>query len=931
MLQKWDLEDDIAAYIAERLPQAEMKVLFDVGANVGWFTTQFLKAYADCECYLFEPVTANFEEIRTTLGRFPETNPFPRTKCFRVAMGLRAEPSRVTAVPGVTVNKIVGDRPSLEPVEDVDIITGDAFCAEHQIDRISFLKIDTEGYDLKVLLGFAGMLSQERVDFVQVEAGLIPGNELHVPIAAFEAILNSFGYRLFRYTNQASLSVPILTWADVVFINERTAHALAARSHLVSRAAAPADRVEPSRAEFEARVAAARQAMDAQEWERAAGLWSAIVAAFPADAAAFTGKAAALRELGRLGEAEAVLAQAMQEFPLDLWTAAEHAAIAMRRRDWGEALRRWEAVQRGFPNHPVGYSGKGEALRDAGRIEEAEAVFADALHRFPENAWLATHHAAIASSRRDWPNALRRWQDLASRFPDHAPGYTGLAEALRESRHAEEADRLLTEAVERFPDNEWVAITWARGAMERQDWDGALQRWDHVLERFPDNVHAHTGKAEAQTAASAHDNAGGSGGRTRPRLDGRSFSAGNTKFSAYLSVYNDWDILEPALRSMKPFVDELVVVDGGYRWMAGFLDATGRDPEKSDPRVYQAIEAAGIPFRVISRMWDSELEKRLAGYTACQNRFIYRIDADEILHFDANLDAFLQAGAAVAEMEMPLYMAPGWIVGRNGDARIERQCFLFDSKQVSAEAHLNYLWLVLTTEQLPHAVERPPVFPAPIAFNAHLSLWRTPATSINRAAFYSLNYIRAHGAPWIADFGAAALPDLTPLFERISPTAFLDSLRSNFNTLAYPLHDETFMLRPSPVANQDEARFSPIYDEFLSGLAGLNAEFAVSGRYIVDELKLDLSSTDALRPLLGQSGLALQFSADLANAEVCLDYILPVEPWTLREPVEFAIEKDRLMLNLTPDGAAHPGYLRRVLGVNAWFEDGSRLQRVSCI
>ena len=56
--------------------------------------------------------------------------------------------------------------------------------------------------------------------------------------------------------------------------------------------------------------------------------------------------------------------------------------------------------------------------------------------------------------------------------------------------------------------------------------------------------------------------------------------------------------------------------------MAGFLDATGRNPEKSDPRVYEAIEAAGIPFRVISRMWDNELEKRLAGYMACQNRAV---------------------------------------------------------------------------------------------------------------------------------------------------------------------------------------------------------------------------------------------------------------------------------------------------------------------
>jgi hypothetical protein len=241
------------------------------------------------------------------------------------------------------------------------------------------------------------------------------------------------------------------------------------------------------------------------------------------------------------------------------------------------------------------------------------------------------------------------------------------------------------------------------------------------------------------------------------------------------------------------------------------------------------------------------------------------------------------------------------------------------------------LWLILATEQLPNVADRPPVFSAPIAFNAHLSLWRTQATSINRAAFYSLNYIRAHGAPWIAELGATPLPDLTPLFERVSPKAFLDSLLSNINTLGYPLHDETFMLRPSPIGKEDEAGFSPIYEQFLSGLARLNAEFAASGRYIVDELKLDLSSADALRPLLGQSGLALQFSADLANAEVCLDYILPAAPWTLREPVEFAIEKDRLMLNLPPESATHPSWLRRVLGVNVWFENGGRLQRVSCI
>ncbi|SRR6266550_6288405 len=88
MLQKSDLEDNIAEYIAERLPHAEIRVLFDIGANVGWFTSQFLRAYPNCECYLFEPVTSNYEAIPSTLNNYPETNPFPRTKCFRVALGL---------------------------------------------------------------------------------------------------------------------------------------------------------------------------------------------------------------------------------------------------------------------------------------------------------------------------------------------------------------------------------------------------------------------------------------------------------------------------------------------------------------------------------------------------------------------------------------------------------------------------------------------------------------------------------------------------------------------------------------------------------------------------------------------------------------------------------------------------------------------------
>jgi FkbM family methyltransferase len=228
MLHKSDLEDNIAEYIAERVPKAKIDVLFDVGANIGWFTWQFLRTYPECKCYLFEPVTVNHEKIRANLERFPELNAFPRTQCFRLALGLVPERTRITAIPDVTINKIIGDSPSDGPVEEVEVVTGDAFCTEHGINKIDFLKIDTEGYDLKVLLGFAGMLSRQKIDFVQVEAGFYSENKLHVPVEALDAVLSSFGYRKFRYTNQASYAVPILTWADVVFINERAAQNLAA-------------------------------------------------------------------------------------------------------------------------------------------------------------------------------------------------------------------------------------------------------------------------------------------------------------------------------------------------------------------------------------------------------------------------------------------------------------------------------------------------------------------------------------------------------------------------------------------------------------------------------------------------------------------------------------------------------------------------------
>jgi hypothetical protein len=57
-------------------------------------------------------------------------------------------------------------------LQKCDVIVGDSFCEEHGIERIDFLKIDTEGLDLRVLRGFDRMLGSGAVEVVQFEYGL---------------------------------------------------------------------------------------------------------------------------------------------------------------------------------------------------------------------------------------------------------------------------------------------------------------------------------------------------------------------------------------------------------------------------------------------------------------------------------------------------------------------------------------------------------------------------------------------------------------------------------------------------------------------------------------------------------------------------------------------------------------------------------------
>ena len=62
----------------------------------------------------------------------------------------------------------------------VKVLKLDTFCKENNIDRVSFLKMDIEGNKYNALLGAEGLLSENRIDFIQFSLAMP-----HVPRAFF--------------------------------------------------------------------------------------------------------------------------------------------------------------------------------------------------------------------------------------------------------------------------------------------------------------------------------------------------------------------------------------------------------------------------------------------------------------------------------------------------------------------------------------------------------------------------------------------------------------------------------------------------------------------------------------------------------------------------------------------------------------------------
>lgn len=397
--------------------------------------------------------------------------------------------------------------------------------------------------------------------------------------------------------------------------------------------------------------------------------------------------------------------------------------------------------------------------------------------------------------------------------------------------------------------------------------------------------------------------------------------------SAYVSVMDDWTMLHAALSSVAPYVDEIVVVDGGYRWMLPYYAAAGRDPTRSLPQVEDVLAEFGGTVRRIEGVWENEAAKRTAGFAACRHRWVMRVDADEVFNIEPEaLQRFMESDFAVAQADVPIMVTPAHVRRHNLYPQ-ELACVLFDSRRIAPAAHLSYLWLVLPDDEraLLQPIEPGLVSPEVVAFIAHLTHWRRPETAVSRARFYVLNYHRSLGTlPLHIEMPADRGFDL--LFERVGPAVWDTLLLSHAIVAGVPDLDGCQLTAPPPSIACNPA-LGRLYSAYLDGLAGLNETLTAVGRSIAagEPLCIDISTPRQIA--VRHETLVLRFSHPVIKVEAHVVTLLDRAPWQTRAQPHQVVEGDTVRLAL---GDAMP-CLRRSLTVTVWCDTHNAIIHVQAL
>lgn len=203
----------------------DIKVIFDVGSYIGTFSLETSGHFPEAVIHSFEPFIESYEaQLLNVEGN-------TRIICHNHALGDVSYDMKYYCNKKSFTNSLLPNADNVEqyisygmhdPVSshEVPVKTIAQFLEEKQIERIDVLKMDTQGYEYRVLQGAAEFLSTDSIPFIYSEVLFVPLYKGQVNFENLRLFLVAKGYRLFSFYNEHKDEDGNVKWADALFIPE---------------------------------------------------------------------------------------------------------------------------------------------------------------------------------------------------------------------------------------------------------------------------------------------------------------------------------------------------------------------------------------------------------------------------------------------------------------------------------------------------------------------------------------------------------------------------------------------------------------------------------------------------------------------------------------------------------------------------------------